>query len=80
MPRAEHPDEGMVYACPECNNAPVYRRVQDNTTLGDDEEFACYECSTAFDEPKERKTKKNRGGKENYHRIKPEVREYIESQ
>lgn len=50
MPRHTHPDDDMVYACPECDTAPVYRRVRKNVEFDADKEFACHACSTGFDE------------------------------
>ena len=52
-----HDEEGMVYACPNCDNAPVYRRVDreyNNRGFAPDAPFVCYDCSTGFNEPVER--------------------------
>lgn len=49
-PRFTHPDEDLVYACPDCDQAgDVYRRVQDNTCVGGDHEFVCHKCGTGFE-------------------------------
>ena len=49
--------DGMVVACPECDKAPVYRRMgTGNATVDDpDAEYVCYDCGTSFDEPNERR-------------------------
>lgn len=57
MPRVSHPDDGMVYACPECNTTRwIYERTgTGNAYRGDpDKQYHCSECSTSFDELNER--------------------------
>lgn len=54
-----HPDDGMVYACPECDYVPINRRKQDNTVVAKNNEFVCYECHSGFDEPKERESRQH---------------------
>lgn len=54
-----HPDDDMVYACPECDYVPINRRKQDNTVVAKGYEFVCYQCGTGFDEPRERKSRQN---------------------
>lgn len=49
--RYVHPDEGQVYACPQCDYAPVSRRTGNgNATTGNpDHRFVCYECGKTWD-------------------------------
>jgi predicted RNA-binding Zn-ribbon protein involved in translation (DUF1610 family) len=52
--RLTHPEEGTVFACPNCENSDVYRRQQNgghNATVGENgQPIACYECGWAGSE------------------------------
>lgn len=55
MPRQVHPDDDRVYACPECDNVPVYERTGTNIHSGyKGGTYACYDCGGVFDDPVER--------------------------
>lgn len=61
-PTLLHDEDGMVYACPECDNAPVYERERDNTQYDRDAKYVCYECGTGVDDPVERPEKPGGAG------------------
>lgn len=54
MPLYTHPDEGRVYACPECDTAGKMRERVGSNRQGS-ERFKCDECDHRFDDPTERK-------------------------
>lgn len=61
MPRITHPDDGVVYACPECDVAGgVYRRTHENKEF--DKPFRCGKCREEFEEPVERPPKDTSNG------------------
>lgn len=51
MKRLKHPVEGMVYACPECDQPDVRGS-------------RCNQCSATFEEPIERRSREGAGGYE----------------
>ena len=60
MPRLLHDDDGMTYACPNCDHAGgVYRRVHCEREY--EHECRCDKCATTFpeDDVVERETKPN---------------------
>lgn len=60
MARIRHDDEGMTYACPECDHAgDIYHRAGNgNAYAGDpDAPFVCHHCSATFTKPKEREAR-----------------------
>lgn len=54
MPVVCHPEDGMVYICPECEAAAEIRRRMRFDIADGDEEYRCAECGHRFDEPDER--------------------------
>lgn len=56
--RLVHPENDMVYVCPECDLNPVRERVDQARVHYDrDKRCICEKCKATFDEPVERKTK-----------------------
>lgn len=57
-----HPKEGMVWACPHCDNAGnIYERTGDYTKH--EHRFYCQSCGESFDERIEREAKQTGGGR-----------------
>lgn len=55
--RLTHPDAGMVYACPECDTADVYRREnggERNAAKGVGDPCACSVCPWTGEKPEPR--------------------------
>ena len=78
MPRHPHPEDGMVYTCPECDSSAIYRRKGGgNPYLGDhDDDFSCQNCKTTFNEPDERPAKQE-GGHRGYPGVDQELLERV---
>lgn len=79
MPRYRHPDDDTVFACPECDRSPIYKRVQDNTVYDRDKEFVCYDCQVGFDEPVERKAKTN-GSHDSIEQLPDHIQDMVEAE
>lgn len=58
-----HPEDGMVYACPHCDHAPVRERSPGKALYEPEFVYYCHDCQTGFDDPVERETKNDGGGK-----------------
>lgn len=55
MTHLSHEEAGMVWACPECDIAAVYRRDPTNPQTQGDSQFRCRNCHHEFHTPIERK-------------------------
>jgi len=65
MPRLSHPDDNLVFACPDCDSSgTVFRRVRE---AKHEYEHHCHLCGEEFDQPVEREKYLDAPANKSYH-------------
>lgn len=74
-----HRTDGMVYACPECNHAPVTIRDPDKAVYDPGFKYYCRGCSSGVNEVVEREARNNGGGRSAKHGLARKLEQMGES-